>query len=789
MMMWILLLISVAAASPTCGSDNLADTHTLLQVQHLVRGKKGLSRQTSEDTADALLSKVKSMVLALKENQENPIRQCQGGWQDGDGSGGSEQSVGTVANQTICIATVRVQCPQSNAATFVDETGSCFCKIGQESLNSSVTGKRNCAFFGNLTDSSLDDASNALEELVKTMLQAMAQEHDSATRLNNVSWNDVATAFAVINDTHSAAKVRDLQATNISKADAYKECMESLAEWSAKKQDACLNGFDYSGCDTATQYLTELTASCPEKEAEYAQAHALYVVSASQHTDGCTNFETVAKNRESEAAEMALSLEQRNREYCVLQQVQCFLRLIRNATQNGTMLQGDPILACSGSLSTDPQDSSASEYTTPSAYVDAACGAHHSYIASEAGCRQFAQDEGLSYSSNWPTSNGWNHRYYVSGCQVSSPYTAESRRRRATVYWQPHYDGYSGRRRNSAIASYAVCKSTSDLIGCGGHFNMSFPPVPATECVQGLHAEIGEPVAFDYADSICSASAPVWKGGKKCSTSRKVLRWNDWFQSKGKNGYWQVVTKNPEVFIKFSLSVSRGPAFAIKYSDDGVTWSTAATVSSATHNSGVEWSPTVGGHRYWRYEITGDWASGGWYKNLQFFNPQSRSTKLERSHFRYANPSVGSNAYCISMLSSPGSNAGCNASACQGHQTSDARLQRCDTSDGAQMFYHNYSSNQFRSSLGTNRCLSVSGSTSNCAPLTLQECSVGEERQQFHPQEYGGSNSWYSPTRRRIGRRYINSNNYYGGVNGWVQVCGGTPSHDRKFEMNLESLE
>jgi len=134
---------------------------------------------------------------------------------------------------------------------------------------------------------------------------------------------------------------------------------------------------------------------------------------------------------------------------------------------------------------------------------------------------------------------------------------------------------------------------------------------------------LGEPVEFDYAGSTCSAWAPLWRGGESCYFASTQLHFDQWWSHEGVNGYWQVVTQNPEDFVKFSMRVTRGPAFAIKYSDDGAAWSTAAEVPTSTVNSEVEW-PSIGAHRYWRYEILGDWQSGPWYQDLQFYTARTR---------------------------------------------------------------------------------------------------------------------------------------------------------------------
>ena len=161
------MLFSVALADPTCGDDTIADTHTLLQVQQSVRGKKGQpARQTPDNneaslTAATLLSKVRNMAVTLKQNQEN----AEGG-----------------------------------------------------------------------TNTSLDVTTSALEDLVKNMVEAMETEHTAASRLNNDSWSEV---VRVTNSSGAHHNIRYLQALNLTKFNASKQCMMDFANWTAEKAEAC----------------------------------------------------------------------------------------------------------------------------------------------------------------------------------------------------------------------------------------------------------------------------------------------------------------------------------------------------------------------------------------------------------------------------------------------------------------------------------------------------------------------------------------------------------------------
>lgn len=113
----------------------------------------------------------------------------------------------------------------------------------------------------------------------------------------------------------------------------------------------------------------------------------------------------------------------------------------------------------------------------------------------------------------------------------------------------------------------------------------------------------------------------IWSriGGESCATATNRLHFDSWYTSGGQNGYWQVETASPVSFLKFSIRCTRSPGFAIKYSDSGSVWSVAAKKDTHSTNPEITWGD-VGAHRYWRYELTGDWSGGPWYNDLQFFS-------------------------------------------------------------------------------------------------------------------------------------------------------------------------
>ena len=127
----------------------------------------------------------------------------------------------------------------------------------------------------------------------------------------------------------------------------------------------------------------------------------------------------------------------------------------------------------------------------------------------------------------------------------------------------------------------------------------------------------GKPTKFDYKGSTCTAHATHYKSQHGCNVKSGVLHWDSWMEKDNKKGYFEVKSPKPVAMVGFSLTVSRGPAFNILYSDDGKNFKTAAAVTKSTVNSKVTWS-CVGKHTYWRYQLAGQWKGGPWYHNLQW---------------------------------------------------------------------------------------------------------------------------------------------------------------------------
>merc|ERR1712187_622023 len=127
----------------------------------------------------------------------------------------------------------------------------------------------------------------------------------------------------------------------------------------------------------------------------------------------------------------------------------------------------------------------------------------------------------------------------------------------------------------------------------------------------------GSVKGFSYSGSKCTAHATHYKSTNGCNVKSGILHWDKWMEKDNKKGYFQVQAPAPVAMVGFSLTVTRGPAFKILYSNDGKNWFTAASVTKSTVNSKVSWS-CVGKHTYWRYQLAGDWKGGPWYHNLQW---------------------------------------------------------------------------------------------------------------------------------------------------------------------------
>merc|ERR1719265_696652 len=108
-------LLTVSPANLISVSDD-EDSSSLLQMQ-MHQNQMQLEDQ-QRPKASKLLLQVQEIASNIDKQRQDPVRQCQGGWRDGSGVGGSQQALGQAASQDACVTMVRQQCSDANAATY-----------------------------------------------------------------------------------------------------------------------------------------------------------------------------------------------------------------------------------------------------------------------------------------------------------------------------------------------------------------------------------------------------------------------------------------------------------------------------------------------------------------------------------------------------------------------------------------------------------------------------------------------------------------------------------------------
>jgi len=97
-----------------------------------------------------------------KAGAGEPASLCDGGWQRGDGTGGSERYIGHAANFDACVTMVKgnAQCTSANGATMpTGGSGSCYCEFSMTGRNSAWSWS-SCKFSGAL----LQEEEKVVEE-------------------------------------------------------------------------------------------------------------------------------------------------------------------------------------------------------------------------------------------------------------------------------------------------------------------------------------------------------------------------------------------------------------------------------------------------------------------------------------------------------------------------------------------------------------------------------------------------------------------------------------------------
>ena len=134
-------LCARAAASPTVGSPICASTS-------LVMGLAAMSRipPVRHNTMSDMLMLRAASALFFWSAAVLADDRCVGGWQTGDGSGGSETYIGGYASREQCIDAVKSRDDGANGATYAPSSGSCYSEYGQASVVNLNNYWENCLF-------------------------------------------------------------------------------------------------------------------------------------------------------------------------------------------------------------------------------------------------------------------------------------------------------------------------------------------------------------------------------------------------------------------------------------------------------------------------------------------------------------------------------------------------------------------------------------------------------------------------------------------------------------------
>merc|ERR1719453_136429 len=330
-----------------------------------------------------LLADVKKLALSIKKTEQDPMRQCQGGWRTGTGVGDSKQPLGQANSQDACIIMVREQCDNANGATYESASGSCACEIGQTDLDVSATESENCAFFAaDTTDENLNGAVEVLNELVESILEAMQTEHASSQAILDTAFEAVETAQDSTTNTHSAEDINNLREDARQAERASAQCASDLESWRATQAadcqswenlfaassgtcgeacpcatnsarffdafevwDALITEFgaqirtSQQACADATSQVAQLEQDCPTLASTSHSAAQTYSNALALHLSTCSNFVTGVESYQAVESETRLSLGQRNREYDILQQVKCYIDAIEGGV-SGELVDG-----------------------------------------------------------------------------------------------------------------------------------------------------------------------------------------------------------------------------------------------------------------------------------------------------------------------------------------------------------------------------------------------------------------------------------------------------------------
>jgi hypothetical protein len=565
----------VALAEGTMDCDQQDDHSSMMQLPPTLSKR----RPTTPATASQLLVKVKSLAQTVKSEKQDPLRQCQGGWQSGDGTGegSSERSIGNQDSQGACVAAVRAQCADANGATYVASTTECICEIGQQALDDAVAGKENCEFFAEgVDDVAIATATDALADLVTNILDTLQSEHEGATQLVETVFGSVITAREVpsvqnADEVTSLGETAErLRAAADAAHQAVEDCQGSLATWRAAQSAAC------SAWESHFESLASCSEACP-CTTDSQRFYDSYVVWRNIMADGGgAEIERLHKD-------------------------------CRDATAEVDRLSG------SDSASEDQGRCADLQAAAETAEAESALADHR-------------------YASGWHLHNqscisltNFVEVWYSTESELALELTQRNQERCVLQQVQCFIHLIT-----TASDSGALLDDTSDCddTTCEPFFEMDFPEVPASpECVEcpgcrnfggGDAVPYDQTRGSDQCHAECHGNFP---GNDYCNSETYVrCLWDRGAWVNG--GYWQIITPEPQNFVKFEISAPSGTNGFVKFSDDGEDWTTAGRIdpTGAMRNGDleVEWSWEVGAHRYWRYQVE-QRQPGNWMGNFKFF--------------------------------------------------------------------------------------------------------------------------------------------------------------------------
>jgi hypothetical protein len=141
----VVLFVRGSSTCPSESSSTSSDAHALLQVQQRVKQRSPLSMD--EDPSKTIQSPPEHPSVLLELQPASTPACVGGGYQVGDGSGGSEQKIGDADSPEHCITMVKELCPTANGATLPGHgSGPCYCEYGMTGVSRASHWWQTCEF-------------------------------------------------------------------------------------------------------------------------------------------------------------------------------------------------------------------------------------------------------------------------------------------------------------------------------------------------------------------------------------------------------------------------------------------------------------------------------------------------------------------------------------------------------------------------------------------------------------------------------------------------------------------